>query len=634
MKRILILALILLAAIPTVSAAKDRVLIVYVRSTGSADALDQEVRHEMAIKQIMFKRDLMYEEYKWGNKDTLKAKLTSGRYKVAIISGGRANGTTLNTGSTPGDIKYFWGLDSTYCTTPTIVWYATDCRIETGVYVNGTKNAVTALDRYNFQASADTMFLVNGSSVLDTAVIHMGRSDNYMTGARQDSTINNADLVTTPILRRKFLNGATQRAYGQIYLFFWKVRYGTQVKYYTELPPGTSVALIDAIVCKYCPTAKPIQYCLTMDDFGSFRQAVSDGTNTREFFPWTGTYQYTSRFFTEINNFLDMIRSYNSKMTIGATPRYWSGTTHATNQHESWISTYQNHIAPYYGTNFSMVWHDHGRFNGAWETTNKDSLNLLMPELSSLHQWSHASGRWTVYPEDMDSLYGVWADSMTSYGIKHSPGIIPPGDAYEGYGSGRSATSQGTFPHGYLGDTILAFCAMRDQPIRIARNYSAAGGWLYRYGSSQIRTAVWNDSRIRLGTQRPTKLVFEQYATASDSLPYTGADKRTAMAADLGAIWGLKTIPWEGNNLNQGQSAMYNNALCATYSQEFSGMAVPCLVYHVGYLYTTDGTHKGEYKSLETLLKHLAWFDELAGRQIYEPVLLNEFDWNNVMRSN
>jgi hypothetical protein len=246
---------------------------------------------------------------------------------------------------------------------------------------------------------------------------------------------------------------------------------------------------------------------------------------------------------------------------------------------------------------------------------------LLMYDIHSYNKWHARTGRYTVYAADMDSIYLAWRDTMTANGIRTSPGIIPPGDQYEGYIGTQIPRA---YPRGYLGDTILAFCRRHNMPMRTYRNNTGSYP-LYLYGSMMKKDGV--------------KLIFEKYMLAQDSIKLTTATRMTNVANDFGAIYGLRTT-YGYDNLNQGRYAEFRQpgpppgAGRYLYCEEMSGPATPCITVHVGNLFTRRGFHCAQYTATEQLLKHLAFFDELAGRQIYKPVFLDGFDWNLLMRTN
>jgi len=618
MKRIMLIALAVLILLPIASfaTAKDKVLVVWVTSTSwSVSAAypfyDIELTQEAAVRQMLSQRHLMHEEYFWGNKDTLKAKLTSGRYKIALIVGGRAQNCSYNTGSTPGDIKYFWGQDSSYDTTPTFVWYAAEAGKTAGgsTYINGAMSDASASDLVTWAKIDTTLVVANGSAVLDSFVWGGANANFYFYGAKQDTTINptTSRIRVTPILVKKNPYAAPTNTY----MYFWQVRFGTNIKYYMNGSPGTTIGLIDAIVCKYCTQAKQIQYSLVMDDWGDFTQT----TNVRgTFYPWDhATNKYGAIFFTELGEYMDMIRSYGSKMTIGATMNYMRKTSiRDSTQWRSWKANYDTHIDPYYGTNFEVVWHDHGR-NGLLA----DSISMLFPRIACYNDWyagvgtSAARNRYTVYVTDLDSIYKAWQDTMSTYGFRTNNALMAPWDEVEGYTSTtRSATSMGTFPRGYLGDTILAFCKKHDMNLRVLRT-NLAGTYKQRYGSK--------------GKKNGVQLLFHTYMTYGDTTQLTIAQRQTGFECDYGSISGYRSSYFY-DVLNQGRSSEFRNVVRKLWPDEFCGLTMPVILVHSCYLVQRGTGHRQQYLSTLCLLKHLAFFDELAGRKIYKPVFFDEMN--------
>ena len=597
MKRI-ILAVLLAAMLSTpalaAKMAAGKVLLVEVDGAGYGAPtpslhLDFNLRMRAAIQTVLAKRGIRHEEYYWktGNVDTLKAKLTSGNYKFAIIYGGNGTGPSLSSGGT--NIRRFWGCDSTYSTTDALVWYAADPRHSTSThaYVNGAMGDADATDRW--VSTTDTFFVVRGhTSIIDSFIVSKQNANISNAGAKRDTTITT--MTVTPIIEKV---NSTAR-----FMTFWRVRYGTHKKYYLGLRDANGIFLVDALLCKYFPDARPIEYCLTLDDFGMIRQdATSSSGGSHYPYPNSAT-KYPSDFFTtDLGGFFDLIRSYNSKLTIGTSMMNLRAYHADSSQWQGWKSCYDTFIGPYYGNNFALVWHDHG-FNSP-----ADSIQLTFEHIGSYNDWQAKRSRRTVYAADIDSLYGVWQDTIASYGMRSSPGIIPPADKQAGhYGTTSFA------------NTLLDFCAIRNQPLRAMYNRDVS---ITRYPS--------------INKYRGASAIHEWYCGGADSTNATLAELVTYNMHNLGALLYLNLYD-AYDVTNSGYTRFFRQSNRSFPLGYYSGRTAPVIVFHAGRLLKKGPGTTADYQAARSMLKHLAFFDAIAGRQIYRPVFMHEFDWKNLVQ--
>jgi len=595
MKRI-ILAVLLAAMLSTpalaAKMATGKVLLVEVQSSLAtapvpSTVLDYNLRTRAAIQAVLAKRGIRHESFLWaqGGSDTLKAKLTSGNYRFAIIYGGIGNQPDQS--SADRAIKSFWGCDSTYSTTDALVWYAGEMRpgTSTNAYVNGAINTGTS-DRW--MGAADTFFVVRGyESTIDSFICSKPSTNISNYGVKRDTTITT--MTVTPIIEKV---NSTAR-----FMNFWKVRYGTHNKYYLGLRDPNGIFLVDALLCKYFPDARPIEYCLTIDDFGMIYQSASSSGGPYYPYP-NATNKYPSDFFTtDLGGFFDLIRSYNSKLTIGTSMMNLRAYHADSSQWQGWKSCYDTFIGPYYGNNFALVWHDHGL------NSPQDSIHLTFQSINSYNDWQAARSRRTVYAADIDSLYGVWQDTIASYGMRSSPGIIPPADDQDGY---YSTTS--------FANTLLDFCAIRNQPFRAMYNRNSA---LTRYPS--------------INKYRGTRAIHEWYSGGADSTNATLAELVTYNMHNLGALLYLNLYD-AYDVTNSGYTRFFRQSNRSFPLGYYSGRTAPVIVFHTGRLLKKGPGTTADYQAARSMLKHIAFFDAIAGRQIYRPVFLHEFDWKNLVQ--
>jgi len=556
---------------------------------------DWGLRQESQIFSILAKRDIQYEiwNYDDSNEAALITKLKSGDYDLAIFNGGYAGYPDYSADS----LYHFWQPDSNFSTTPQFVWWAMGARSDNNPECKtGADDILDANNRW-FQASPRfSSFAVNSEvyTALDSFKVNWHNTNINTYGAKRKAGVSGV----TPYLYH--IDGSDS------FMVFWKREANGNTIYYLTVRDGTAGQLLDAIVCKYVDDFKPIDFALTIDDYGMVRQSG----NGKDYY--TGLLGLThgdgmakeNNFWSKLKDFFEVTDSLGLKMTIGCSMMNLRKTWADSNSWQRWVDIYDSVLAD--NPHFELVWHDHGINDPT------DSTMVLFSTASSYNDWV-AQGHDTsaITADTMAYLYDRWCDTMQAYGFEFSHAIIPPADIYKGY-------------KGNLADTILNFCAKYNMPIRIKFAESNNTDYYSMYGR--------NDGVV---------LLHELYWSPDSLLLSDNEEQEFMWMWFFGPIMGWSPYI---SGLNSGVTGSADYWINSSY--DFSNIHeddlytlrnYPCLVLHTGYVRSSTYTRTEQTLFLIKVKQYIDFLEWLAGgKQLYRSRFMTELarDIDDYLRRN
>jgi hypothetical protein len=134
---------------------------------------------------------------------------------------------------------------------------------------------------------------------------------------------------------------------------------------------------------------------------------------------------------------------------------------------------------------------------------------------------------------------------------------------------------------------------------------------------------------------RGASAIHEWYCPGADSTNATLAELVVYNRHNLGALLYLNLYD-SYDVTNSGYTKFFkqgsggsNRSFPLGY---YSGRTTPVIAFHTGRLLKKGAGTTADYQCAASMLQHLAFFDAIAGRQIYRPVFFHEFDWKNLVQ--
>jgi len=558
---------------------------------------DWGLRQEAQIFACLAKRGIQYETFIYDDSKEalLRDKLRSGDYDFSILNSGYSVAPSYSGDS----LKYFWQPDTNFSKTPMFVWFGMDARsgTSTNAYSSGAADASTTANRWFQSSPRFSSFAINSEvyTALDSFKINWHNPANNTYGTKRASGVSGV----TPYLWH--IDGSDS------FMVFWKREANGNTIYYLSARDGTAGQLLDAILCKYVDDYKPVDFALTIDDYGMIRQSGS-GKNY-----YTGLLGLTygdgmakeDNFWSKLKDFFEVTDSLDLKMTIGCSMMNLRKTWADSNSWQRWVDIYDSVLAD--NPHFELVWLDYG-YNDP-----TDSTTVLFSTASSYNDWV-AQGHDTsaITSDTMAYLYDRWCDTMQAYGFEFSHAIIPPADIYKGW-------------KGNLADTVLNFCAKYNMPIRI------------RFAES----ANYTDYYSMYERNDRVVILHEWYWTPDSLLLSDNEEQEYMWTWFFGPIMGWSPAV---SGLNSGVTSSADYWINSNY--DFSGVNeddlytlrnYPCLVLHTGNVRSSTYTRTEQTLFLIKVKQYIDFLEWLAGgKQLYRSRFMTELarDIGDYLRRN
>lgn len=592
-------------------AAKDKVLVVEVRSDGEVGYSNQQISSDYgriqlsAVFQMIELAGLDYQHVMWDcdttnlkrhtyYNNTNEASSNYGfrdDYICAIFVGGIQSDFSSNSYIFPGGEGCSgeigrWALpDTTVNKLNSIFWFGYRAFSDTSSIKWGTDEAEETVNDnvHGFLTS-------NYSGTLDTLFVYQTKF------ASKIAPIDSSEMadVTKVLESSGWSSGDDNPTTG--HLAAWERTDDGVTNHYLTLRHGTASMLIYAWIMKYATNYEKIQWALDMDDWNYPSNAGGSA------FPSSSHLWTQTNFWDRLDLLCALIESYDMKMSIGGQWRYVRNAANSyadSSQYSKWIT-----LTDKYRNNNNFQWTIH---EAPYLFTDQDSTTILFngpgstagdySDINAAGGYGFGDGTPPTV-EVIDSLYNVAVDSAETWGVTIADYIQPPNDDINGH-------------YDDLKDTIAT--------------WAAQNGITYRFKYSHGSLDDFHDSQIYLGAN----ILAEHYITLSDTTAYTQEERGEDVYQRIIEPICFGSNYFDGQNPNVYDEGLVYSSTRTLSSNQCNPSYARVLILHIGSSKLNNGTSCNE-QMINDWGELINYFETIAGKDLFECRFAQDIDWEQI----